>query len=301
MSGYHAPVLLGESLDLLAVDPNGIYVDVTYGGGGHSGKLLERLQNGKLIAFDQDPDAQQNLIEDERLVFVARNFTFIEIALEELGIAEVDGILADLGVSSHQFDTAERGFSYRFDAPLDMRMNPTEGLTAAELLNTWEESELIRVLKQYGEVQNARKVVRLISQYRKNAEITTTGQLEGILQTCIPPKRRAKYLAQVYQALRIEVNKELEALEKLLLASLKVLKPGGRMAVIAYHSLEDRMVKRFFRAGNLEGKLEKDFYGNPLTPWKLITRRAVMAEEEEVERNPRARSARLRVAEKVSK
>ena len=301
MSGYHAPVLLGESLDLLAVDPNGIYVDVTYGGGGHSGKLLERLESGKLIAFDQDPDARQNLIADDRLVFVARNFAFIEIALEELGIGEVDGILADLGVSSHQFDTAERGFSYRFDAPLDMRMNQAEGLTAAEVLNTYEESELIRVLKQYGEVQNARKVVKLISQYRKNAEVQTTGQLEGILRSCIPPKRRAKYLAQVYQALRIEVNKELEALEKLLLASLNVLKPGGRIAVIAYHSLEDRMVKRFFRAGNLAGKLEKDFYGNPLTPWKLITRRAVVADEAEIERNPRARSARLRVAEKVNK
>jgi len=298
MPPYHIPVLLEDSLELLSIDPNGIYVDVTYGGGGHSREILARLDKGKLIAFDQDADAKRNLIEDERLVFVDRNFEFIESALEAQHIQGVDGILADLGISSHQIDTAERGFSYRYDAPLDMRMNRKEGTTAAEILNGYEEWELYRIFKVYGELPNAKKVQQLILERRASEEIRRTGQLENILQSAIPHKRRAKFLAQVYQALRIEVNQEMQALEKLLMASTKILNPGGRFVVIAYHSLEDRMVKQFFRSGNLAGIIEKDFFGNDLSPWKKITRKAIQASREEIDENNRARSARLRAVER---
>jgi len=299
MTPYHVPVMLNETLELLSIDPNGIYVDVTYGGGGHSREILARLgAEGKLIAFDQDADAKRNLVEDERLEFVASNFAFIESALEAQQIVGVDGIIADLGISSHQIDTAERGFSYRFDAPLDMRMNTSEGITAAEILNTYEETELYRIFKVYGELPNAKKVQHLVVERRASEEIRTTGQLETILQSAIPHKRRAKFLAQVYQALRIEVNQEMEALEKLLLASLNILKPGGRFVVMSYHSLEDRMVKNFFRSGNLVGKVEKDFYGNDLSPWKRITRKAIQASQLEIDENNRARSARLRAVER---
>lgn len=298
MSAYHIPVLLEESLELLSIDPNGIYVDVTYGGGGHSREILSRLSQGKLIAFDQDADAKRNIIEDERLIFVDSNFEFIETALLAQNIQGVDGIIADLGISSHQIDTAERGFSYRFDAPLDMRMNTAEGITAAEVLNEYEDRELYRIFKVYGELPNAKKVQQLIMNRRESEQIRTTGQLENILQSAIPHKRRAKFLAQVYQALRIEVNHEMQALEKLLLASTNILKPGGRFVVIAYHSLEDRMVKQFFRSGNLAGKIEKDFFGNDLSPWKKITRKAIQSSQEEIDENNRARSARLRAVEK---
>lgn len=298
MVEYHLPVLLQPSVDLLEIKPEGIYVDATFGGGGHSRELLSRLTSGKLIAFDQDPDAVQNVQNQENLVFVANNFAFIEEELAERGIEKVNGILADLGISSHQIDTPERGFSYRFDAPLDMRMNPGQGISAKEVLNEWELDALTAVFRRYGEVPNAYKLAGVIVARRQAEQIETTFQFESIISGCIPPRGRAKYLAQVYQALRIVVNGELEVLEKLLLASLNVLTPGGRIAIIAYHSLEDRMVKHFFRSGNFEDRLEKDFYGNSLSPWKLITRRPVSASETEIERNPRARSARLRVAEK---
>ncbi|MEL7534067.1 MAG: 16S rRNA (cytosine(1402)-N(4))-methyltransferase RsmH [Bacteroidota bacterium] len=294
---YHQAVLLKESVSLLGIRPEGSYVDVTYGGGGHSREIRAQLDGGRLIAFDRDPDAKRNLPEDEQISFIPQDFKFLEAALNERQLAPVDGILADLGVSSHQFDTAERGFSFRFDGPLDMRMNPTQGQTAADLVNEMEAEDLIFLFRRYGEIPNAPKLVRELINARKRSPITTTGQLEHAIRNCIQPKRRAKYLAQVYQALRIVVNGELESLENLLLSSLKVLKPGGRLVIISYHSLEDRMVKYFLRSGRLDGKLQKDFYGNPITPWKLMTRKAIQPPENEIETNSRARSARLRAAE----
>lgn len=299
MSTYHTPVLLQESVDLLGMKPDGIYVDVTFGGGGHTREMLSRLTTGKVIAFDQDPDAQQNVPNQENLVFIPNNFAFLEYELKERGWNQVDGILADLGISSHQIDTPARGFSYRFDAPLDMRMDPERGEPASEILNEGDREYLIQIFRRYGEVPNAVKLAKVIEERRRTEVIAGTFQFESMIQSCIPKRGQAKYLAQVYQALRIVVNKELEVLEKLLVDSLKVLAPGGRLAVIAYHSLEDRMVKRFMRAGNFEGKVEKDFYGNSLSPWKLITRRPVIAPDIEIEQNPRARSARLRVATKI--
>ncbi|MCL4122106.1 UNVERIFIED_CONTAM: hypothetical protein GTU68_024521 [Idotea baltica] len=284
MARYHIPVLLESSVDLLKIEKDGVYIDVTFGGGGHTKEILKRLEGGRVIAFDRDPDARQNLPEDERVELVESDFTFIESVLEEREVEGVAGILADLGISSHQIDTPNRGFSYRFDAPLDMRMDQAQDITAADILNDWEEADLIRLFSHYGEVPNAKKLARVIAERRKGEPIGKTMQFESMIQSCIPKGRHAKYLAQVYQALRIEVNQELQALESLLTASLKLLKPGGRLVVIAYHSLEDRMVKRFLRAGNLAG---------------LITRRAIQADEEEIVNNSRARSARLRAGEKI--
>ncbi len=296
---YHLPVLLNESVDLLHPQPGGTYVDVTFGGGGHTQEILRRLEGGRLIVFDRDPDAERNLPDDSRVEFVPRDFQFFDAVWKQRGYGEVDGILADLGVSSHQFDTPERGFSFRFDAPLDMRMNTREGKTAADLLEEMEEVKLGLMFRRLGEITNAKKAARLIVERRKSSRITTTGDLVSVLEACTPPKRKSKYLAQVFQALRIEVNGELQSLEALLYASLKWLKPGGGLVVISYHSLEDRMVKRFMKTGNLEGIDVKDeVYGHSLTPWNLVTRRAIQATEDEIERNPRARSARLRAVEK---
>lgn len=297
MDAYHVSVLLNESIEGLAIREGGVYVDVTFGGGGHSRKILEHLVGGRLIAFDRDPDAEINKPEDSRFSLVRKDFKFIEEVLQKEG--QVDGILADLGVSSHQFDRPERGFSFRFDGPLDMRMDPDLGKSAADILNEWEEGDLARMWRRYGEVQNAAKVARVVVGRRAAEYISRTAQFEELIHDCIPPKRRSKYLAQLYQALRIVVNGEMESLEALLVASLKVLKPGGRLVVISYHSLEDRMVKRFMRSGNLQDKIVKDFYGRSLVPWKLITRRAIQPSEEEIGQNPRARSARLRIAERV--
>ena len=295
---YHKPVLLKESVDLLAMQPEGVYVDVTFGGGGHSREILSRLEAGRLIVFDRDPDALGNQMQDERLEFVPRDFRFFDDVWRESGFEKVDGILADLGVSSHQFDTPERGFSFRFPAPLDMRMNTREGETAADLLLELGEKELADLFYRYGEVSNARKVARLIVAQRELSPITTTVELVSVLESCIPPKRRSKYLAQVFQALRIEVNGEMKSLEALLQASVKWLKPGGRLVVISYHSLEDRMVKRFMKSGNLAGiQVRDDVYGHQITPWQQVTRRAIQASPEEIEQNPRARSARLRAVE----
>lgn len=296
---YHESVLLRESVDLLNVSPGGLYVDATFGGGGHSAEILGRLDQGKLIAFDQDPDAKRNLPDDERLRLAPHNFKFIDKTLLDWGIGQVDGILADLGISSHQIDEAERGFSFRYDAYLDMRMDKEGPLTAADFLNSAEEAELAQVLWALGEIPNAKKAARFIANSRKISPINKTSQLEQALQGCIPPQRRAKYLAQVYQALRIHVNGELEALERLLEASVSLLKTGGRLVIISYHSLEDRRVKNFFKTGNLEGKPIKDFYGNLITPWRQITRKAIQPDEDEIQRNPRSRSARLRAVEKV--
>lgn len=297
---YHLPVLLHESIDLLNIQPGGVYVDVTFGGGGHSREILRRMDaSNRLIAFDRDRDAQANLPEDERLIFIPKDFQFLEEALKAAGFPAVDGILADLGVSSHQFDTPERGFSFRFDAPLDMRMNTTEGITAADVLNTYDEVELARVLFRYGEVTNSRHITRAILAERTNSPLRDTRQLARIAEGFAPRQKQSQYLAQVFQALRIEVNNEMQSLEALLQGALNVLKPAGRLSVIAYHSLEDRMVKHFMRAGNFEGDLQKDFYGNPLTPWKAITRKALVPSDAEINQNPRARSAKLRGAEKI--
>ena len=301
MNRYHIPVLLHPSVDLLQIKPGGVYVDATFGGGGHSREILTRIEKGLLVAFDQDKDAAANQWEDARFRFVRQNFRHMVQALEKIQITQVDGILADLGISSHQIDQPERGFSFRFDARLDMRMDQRQELTAADVLNETPEEELVRVFSRYGEIPNAKKLVRLISEYRTHDKLTYTQQLETVIESCIPRDRRSKYLAQVYQALRIQVNGELQALEALLLNSLQLLKPGGRMVVISYHSLEDRLVKRFFRSGNFQGELIKDFYGNPLTPWKVLTRKAIQPTPEEIEANARARSARLRAVERMEK
>ena len=295
---YHIPVLLEKSIELLNIKREGVYVDVTFGGGGHSREILKRLgEKGRLVVFDRDPEALNNAPVDERLTCILSDYQFIERELVNSGIQSVDGILADLGVSSHQFDTAERGFSFRFDGPLDMRMGQQE-LSAAYVLNEYDEAELVRIFREYGEIQNAKKLVRIILEARAKEEISQTQQFSAIIESCVPPKRKSKYLAQVYQALRIEVNQELSSLRTMLESSEKLLNPEGRLVVISYHSLEDRMVKRFMKSGNIAGVLARDFYGNPISPWEQITRKAIQADSQEIELNPRARSARLRTVEK---
>lgn len=299
-SGYHRPVLLKESIDLLEIRGDGIYVDVTFGGGGHSGEILSRLsENGQLIAFDRDADAHKNKIEDQRLRLIRSDFKFIENVFEELGIGAVDGILADLGISSHQIDEPERGFSFRFDAELDMRMDQDAPQTAADVLNDYSEQELRQVLRSYGEIRNASGIAASIVALRKQAPIESTKDLERAVAEAVSAKNLSKILTLVYQALRIEVNGELDALRNLLLAGRKLIKPGGRFSIISYHSLEDRMVKRFLRYGNLEGEDKRDTFGRSLSPWKVVTRKAVKPSEQEIDINPRARSARLRAAERI--
>jgi 16S rRNA (cytosine1402-N4)-methyltransferase len=296
---YHTPVLLHDCIEGLNIIPGGIYVDVTYGGGGHSKEILKSLGEGKLFAFDQDQDAAVNATGDKRLVFIPGNFSHLKDCLEEQGVKEVDGILADLGVSSHQFDEAERGFSIRFDANLDMRMNRQKGKTAAEVLNEYEEKELVAVFSEYGEVQNSKRLAAAIVHARKMKAIGTIGELKTAIARCIPRNKENQYLAQVFQALRIEVNNELEVLKELLMQSMHVLKKEGRLVVISYHSLEDRLVKNFMKTGKFMGELEKDFFGNSLGPFKLINKKPIVPGEEEVAVNSRARSAKLRIAEKL--
>jgi 16S rRNA (cytosine1402-N4)-methyltransferase len=294
---YHKPVLLIQCLDLLCIKPGGVYVDATFGGGGHSGEILKRLDNGKLIAFDQDEDALRNKPDDPRLILVNHNFRFLRNFLRLYKMVPVDGILADLGVSSHQIDVPERGFSTRSDGELDMRMDRRKPLTARTIINTWQEDKLIGIFRLYGEIRNARKLASRIVSARKESEIVTTSGLVAVTRACAEKGRENKYLAQVFQALRIVVNQELEALLELLKQSTEVLKPKGRIAVISYHSLEDKLVKNYFRSGNSEGELKKDFYGNIISPFTVITRKAVVPDETETAGNNRARSARLRVAE----
>lgn len=300
MSNYHEPVLLKESIDMLITNPEGIYVDVTFGGGGHSGEILSRLTSkGKLIVFDQDEDAQRNVPEDDRLIFLKSNFRHLYRFWKWLDIQKIDGLLADLGVSSHQFDVKERGFAYRFDSGLDMRMNVNSALTAAEVLNGYAEEDLVRMFSEYGEVRNARKLAREIVAYRKSASgFSTTAHLNSILER-IKVGDRNKYFAQVYQALRIEVNDEMLALREMLEGAKRILKPGGRLVVISYHSIEDRMVKRFFKTGNFKGELKKDMYGNSLSELKMI-KNLIVPDSKEQEVNPRSRSAKMRIAEKLS-
>lgn len=297
---YHNPVLLAPSVDGLVANPSGTYVDVTFGGGGHSRAFLERLdEHGRLYAFDQDPDARRNAIPDGRFTLIPQNFRHLQKALTEQEVTQVDGILADLGVSSHQFDTATRGFSYRADAPLDMRMDTsTDGSTAADVLNTYTLDDLTYVLRAYGELPQARKLANAIVWARQSAPITTTDQLTAIAQTCLPKQGFYGALSQVFQALRIEVNEELVVLKEFLAQALAVLKPGGRLAVISYHSLEDRLVKHLFATGNLQGEVKTDVYGNRQNPWQAVTRKPIVPDQLEIDRNPRARSAKLRIAKK---
>lgn len=296
---YHNPVLRQLSVDYLVNDPNGTYVDVTYGGGGHSRCILDKLDQGRLIAFDQDADAQSQLIEDNRLTFVASNFKNLGRFLKYHQAYPVDGILADLGVSSHQFDTPERGFSYREDGVLDMRMNRQTGNSAQDIINQYDEKALSDIFYRYGELSDGRALARRIIKARENQPITTTQQLVDVLKPALIRGKENKSLSKIFQAIRIEVNQEMSVLESFLEQTVDALKVGGRLVIISYHSLEDRMVKNFMRAGNLSGEVEKDFYGNPQTPFKLITRKAIQPDNEEINVNPRARSAKLRVAEKI--
>ena len=302
MSEYHNPVLLKQSVDALVLDPSGIYADATFGGGGHSREIMSRLSpKGRLIAFDRDEDALANAIDDPRFTLIHNNFRFIYnyTLLEAAG--GLDGILADLGVSSHQFDTAERGFSFRYNAPLDMRMNVQGKKTAADIVNSYTQEELERILRIYGEVDNARRVAQLITVARANAPILTTDDLDNAISAALPSFAEHKHLARVYQALRIEVNEEMRSLEKFLSGAAKALKPGGRLVVITYHSLEDRMVKNFIRNGNTEGEEQKDaVFGRSSAPLKAVNRKPILPEEAEIEDNTRARSAKLRIAEKVA-
>ncbi|MDR2281643.1 MAG: 16S rRNA (cytosine(1402)-N(4))-methyltransferase RsmH [Sphingobacterium sp.] len=298
---YHVPVMLHECMEGLAIKPDGVYVDVTFGGGGHSREILKHLgPNGRLIAFDQDPDALRNKIDDERFVLVHQNFRFLKNSLRLEGIRQVDGILADLGVSSHQFDDAERGFSIRFDADLDMRMDQVSDLDARKVLNTYSEEELHRIFGMYGEVQNAKSLAKTIVTARLTKSIETVAELKEVIKKMVPRGKEHKYHAQVFQALRIEVNKELEALQGFLLHTISVLKPEGRLVVMSYHSLEDRLVKNFMLKGKFKGEVEKDFFGNEIKPFKIVTRKAITASDVELAENNRSRSAKLRVAEKLT-
>ena len=309
MSVYHTPVMFGETLDALVKNPSGIYADVTFGGGGHTAGILSRLnEDGHVIAFDRDADALKNSIDDKRLTLVRGDFRFIrnfilQIAHEREDLRErledgLDGILADLGVSSHQFDTADRGFSFRYDAPLDMRMNQEGGQTAADVVNEYPQDDLERIFRIYGEVENSGKVAALVASARANARIETTGDLDKAIAPVLPKFAEHKYLAKVYQALRIEVNHEMRSLEKFLEGAPATLKEGGLLAVITYHSLEDRMVKNFIKCGRIDGKENKDMFGVVIAPLEAVNRKPVTPEEDEIASNTRARSAKLRVARK---
>lgn len=300
MSKYHVPVMLNECLEALNIQPHGTYVDVTYGGGGHSKEILKKLSDkGKLIGFDQDADAIENKVEDEKLVLVNHNFKYLKNFLKYHDALPADGLLADLGISSYQIDEPEKGFAHRWDAPLDMRMDRSAEPTAAAIVNTYSERDLMQLLRKYGELDNAFKVARNIVNARDKQAIETTGQLKEAVVKSLPREGENKYLSKIFQALRIEVNKELEVLEDLLLQSAKVLDKGGRLVIMSYHSLEDRMVKNFIKTGDIEGKAETDIFGKTDKPFKAIVSKAITASGDEIARNPRARSARLRIAEKL--
>ena len=300
MSEYHTPVLLKESIEALEIKPDGIYADATFGGGGHSREILKRLgSKGRLIAFDKDSDALDNAPEDKRLILVHNNFRFIHNYVRYHGFGKIDGILADLGVSSHQFDTESRGFSFRFDAPLDMRMNTLAGRTAADIVNNSGQSELERIFRLYGELEESRKAAALICKAREDAPVSTTGDLCRALERILPKMQEHKYLAKVYQALRIEVNGEMSDLEHFMEGCIKSLKPGGIIAVITYHSLEDRIVKNFFKSGNISGEIARDIKGCGHSPYELVNRKPILPSEEEISGNTRARSAKLRLAKRL--
>lgn len=296
---YHVPVMLKESVDGMDIQPDGTYVDVTFGGGGHSREILSRIGNkGVLLSFDQDEDAERNIVNDKRFIFVRSNFRYLTNFLRYHNIEEVDAILADLGVSSHHFDDSERGFSFRFDGALDMRMNKRAGITAADVVNTYEEERLADIFYLYGELKNSRKLASVIVRERAKTKIRTIEEFLNIIKPLFGREREKKELAKVFQALRIEVNQEMEALKEMLISATEALKPGGRLVVITYHSLEDRMVKNLMKTGNIEGKQVQDFFGNLQTPYRLINNKVITPGEEEIERNPRSRSAKLRIAER---
>jgi 16S rRNA (cytosine1402-N4)-methyltransferase len=297
MSNYHNPVLLHESLEALAIRPDGTYVDVTFGGGGHSRAILAQLgEKGKLIAFDQDEDAGANIIHDPRFILVKQNFRFLKNLLRLHSAIPVDGILADLGISSHQIDQAERGFSTRFDGPLDMRMNRSATMDAEEVLNNYDERQLRNMFREFGDVENAAKLSKTIFAAREEVSIRSIAELKAVISSCMPKGKEFQYLAKVFQALRIEINGEMEALKELLLQSVEVLKPEGRMVVISYHSLEDRLVKNYFRTGSLKGEQQKDFFGNIIRPFEPVNRKPIVPSESELNLNNRSRSAKLRIA-----
>ena len=299
-NNYHVPVMLQPCIDGLNIKPDGVYVDVTFGGGGHSKEILKHLgPKGRLIAFDQDPDAQANVPADDRFIFIDQNFGFLKNNLRLKGFKQVDGILADLGVSSHQFDVPQRGFSIRHNADLDMRMDQHRDLTAAEILNTYTEDKLHKIFGIYGEVKNAKSLARAIVTSRLEQPFTDIDSLKSAIAGYIPKGKENKYLAQVFQALRIEVNAEIQVLEDFLMQAADVLKPGGHLVVMSYHSLEDRPVKNFMAKGKFQGEVEKDFFGNQQKPFNVITRKAIIATDEEIAQNNRARSAKLRIAEKI--
>ena len=296
---YHVPVLLKPSVDGMNIRPDGTYVDVTFGGGGHSREILSRLgDGGRLLGFDQDEDAEQNIVDNPHFIFVRSNFRYLHNFLRYHDIEEVDAILADLGVSSHHFDDSERGFSFRFDGALDMRMNKRAGDTAADIINTYDEERLADIFYLYGELKNSRKLASVLVKARAGQKITTIGEFLEVIKPLFGREREKKELAKVFQALRIEVNQEMEALKEMLYAATEALKPGGRLVVITYHSLEDRMVKNMMKAGNVEGKEDKDFFGNLMTPFKLVNTKVIVPNDDEIARNPRSRSAKLRIAEK---
>ncbi len=296
---YHVPVLLRESVDGLNIRPEGIYVDVTFGGGGHSKEILSRLgAGGHLYSFDQDADAEKNIVADDRLTFVRSNFRYLKNWMRYYGVEKIDGLLADLGVSSHHFDEAERGFSLRFDAPLDMRMNKRATLTAADVLNNYGEGQLADVFYYYGELKAARRMASLIVKSRAEKPLLTTGDLLNVLQPLLRRDREKKEAAQAFQALRIEVNHEMDALREMLLAATELLAEGGRLSVITYHSLEDRIVKNIMKSGNAEGKVAQDFFGRAETPFRAVNSKVITPTDDELARNPRSRSAKLRIAEK---
>lgn len=297
---YHIPVMLEECITALNIKPDGVYVDLTMGGGGHTREILKHLgPKGHLYSLDQDPDAEANAPKDERHTFVASNFRFVRGALRLRGVERVDGILADLGVSSHHFDAKHRGFSFRGEALLDMRMNTRAGRTAADIVNTYSNEALSKIFAEYGELDTTWKIANCIERFRNERAITTTADLVEAVKPCTPPKDESKFLTKLFQALRIELNGEIEALKMAMEQSLKLLNPEGRLVVMSYHSLEDRIVKNFMRSGNSEGIVEKDFFGRATTPFKLITRKAIVPSDEEITLNPRSRSAKLRVAERM--
>lgn len=296
---YHIPVLLNESIEGMNLHADGIYADMTFGGGGHSKEILRRMgEDCHLYSFDQDEDAEKNIVDDKRFTFVRSNFRYLRNFMRYYGVEQLDGILADLGVSSHHFDDSERGFSFRFDGKLDMRMNKRAGMTAADIVNTYDEEKLADVFYLYGELKNSRKLAATIAKARQQKQITTIGEFLDIIKPLFGREREKKELAKVFQALRIEVNHEMEALKEMLYEATDLLKPGGRLVTITYHSLEDRMVKNLIKAGNIEGKVEQDFYGNMQSPFRAVNNKVIVPTDEEVNQNPRSRSAKLRIAEK---